>query len=290
LVAATVYTSVFKGVFSGDIVAIYDGQSNNPPTRFMTNITDTDPIVPPAGVIAIPMLSTDSSNVDQANYAAAINSVGASLAVTATVVSFAGVDYVLLTQDVLGVNGNQRTVTPVPIDYDFFLPPTPPFAPSTPTAFFTGGAGGGVQATGSIACVAASLISEGETFTISDGINPPVTFTFTFIGVSPAVDGMVYLTITDTAVDVARAIAGVSTPSPAGFQGALRRFTGAGGPGPIEPSTISPPSFRVSAPSFTLGGVISLRNDFAGTAGNVTITDTVAAVGFVVSGMSGGAA
>jgi len=132
---------------------------------------------------------------------------------------------------------------------------------------------GAVKATGTITCIDAALINPGETVTIGDGVSPndsaPVAVVFRFR--KSSTDGLGVVLRTD--IDLVD-----STPSASSVAGITRTaINGLGG------------DFRVTA-GFTGNPsvVVTLENDFGGTQGNIVITDTVANVGFIVSGMSGG--
>jgi hypothetical protein len=119
---------------------------------------------------------------------------------------------------------------------------------------------GALAATGSITAVAGSALVDGETFTISDGVNTPVVFEFDSGGGVSGANVAVAFTGGDSATTVATAIA-------AAINGALNLYI-------------------TASPS---GAVVSLTNDYVGTTGNVAISETVADGGFTVSGMSAGA-
>jgi hypothetical protein len=127
---------------------------------------------------------------------------------------------------------------------------------------------GGVQATGTITTIAGASIVDTETFTISDG----------FGGVTgdPGVGAKIF------EFDSGGGVSGGNVAV---------AFTGGDSADTIRDSIIAAingvANFRVTASS---GGAatVSLVNDFDGTFGNLTITETVANAGFIVSGMSGG--
>jgi hypothetical protein len=112
-------------------------------------------------------------------------------------------------------------------------------------------------ATGSITTVAGGSLLDTETFTIGDGITS-VTFEFDSGG-------------------------GVTPPNVA------VPFTGADSADTVRDSIITAITGSVLAITPAIGGagLVSLVNNNVGSAGNVPITDSVANVGFVVSGMSG---
>lgn len=119
-----------------------------------------------------------------------------------------------------------------------------------------------VAATGSITTVAGADLVDGETFTLDDGVNAPTVFEFdSNASVTP---GNVAVTFTgaDSADDVRDAILAAVNGVGAGLA-----ITAADGG----------------------AATVDLENDTPGAAGNVAISETVANVGFVVAGMSGGA-
>ena len=115
-------------------------------------------------------------------------------------------------------------------------------------------------ATGSIVTVDGSLLVDTETFTLDDGVNPAVVFEF---------DDNATVTPGNVAVT---------------FTGADPLATVRGA---IVTAINTAPSLDITAAPGGAGEVL-LTNDTPGSAGNVTITETVLNAGFVVSGMSGG--
>ena len=119
-----------------------------------------------------------------------------------------------------------------------------------------------VVATGSITTVAGSALVDGETFVLNDGVNPAVTFEFDS-------NASVVQSATLRAVN----------------------FTGGDSSGTVRDTIIAAvagaPTLDITA---SIGGaaLVNLVNDTAGYAGNVVITETVADVGFIVTGMSAG--
>jgi hypothetical protein len=117
--------------------------------------------------------------------------------------------------------------------------------------------------TGTITTVAGSLLVDGETFVLNDGVNPAVTFEF---------DSNASVVQSNTL----RAVA----------------FTGGDTANTVRDTIITAvstaPVLNITA---TSGGasLVNLVNDTTGHAGNVVITETVAAGGFIVAGMLGGA-
>ena len=116
-------------------------------------------------------------------------------------------------------------------------------------------------ATGSIRAIPAADILDTETFTLDDGTNPALDFEFDKGG---GITGDVQVNIAGdtTAEDVRDTI--------------VAAINGVGG------------TLAITAAPGAYSNTLTLTNDSVGAAGNVTITDTVADAGFVVSGMSGG--
>ncbi len=121
-------------------------------------------------------------------------------------------------------------------------------------------------ATGTITPAPQSELGDGETFTLDDGVDPPVVFELDVAGDGAArnrvvVDVSFAVSAADVGVAIQRAIASVHP--------ALRiRATD------VDPAT----------------GAVALRNDLPGSFGNRTIFATVQSSSFVVAGMSGGQA
>lgn len=121
----------------------------------------------------------------------------------------------------------------------------------------------GVPATGTITAIAGALLNDGETFTISDGENPPSVFEFDKNGI--VTPGRIRVAIDDsmTAEQVAFAI-----------EQAVNSL-------PLE--------LRVTATHPAGTALVNLRNDTPGDASrNIPLTEVVVNPGFAVSGMSGG--
>jgi hypothetical protein len=114
-------------------------------------------------------------------------------------------------------------------------------------------------ATGSITTVVGSLLVDGETFTLDDGVNPPVVFEFDNNSIITPGNVPVVFTALDTADQVRNFIVFAVNGSTVGITASI------GG-----------------------SGLVDLVNDLPGLGGNVTITETVANAGFLVTGMSGG--
>jgi len=117
-----------------------------------------------------------------------------------------------------------------------------------------------VAATGTLVTVGGALLVDGETFTLSDGVNTPVVFEFDS---NAAITGDVAVTFTggDSVATVRTAI--------------VSAINGVGAGLALTASPGTP-------------GQILLVNDATGAVGNVTITDTVADAGFTHTGMAGG--
>jgi cysteine-rich repeat protein len=129
------------------------------------------------------------------------------------------------------------------------------------------------QAVGTIAVVRAMDYSENsmapgpDTFTLDDGINPPVTFEFT----------------RDAIVGIGNIAIDISMAGNANSVANLVRNT------IISVATsLTPPFLDITAIS-TNGSVVNLRHERFTKLGNVTITETVTNLDFGVTGMSGGA-
>lgn len=117
-------------------------------------------------------------------------------------------------------------------------------------------------ATGTITVIAGGVLVDGETFTIDDGINTPTVFEF----------------------DSGGGVSGSNVAVP---------FTGADSAATVKASVIS----AINGVGSTLlvtasdggGAVVNLTHDRSGTVGNNAVTDTVSNVGFITTGLSGGA-
>lgn len=123
-----------------------------------------------------------------------------------------------------------------------------------------------VGATGSIVAIAKALLVDGtDTFTLNDGAHPAVIFEFDTVpnGVTPG----------RIAVDVGAAISAVDVANAM-----------------VEAINTAPNLNMVAANNLGTSATVTIINFGAGAAGNIAITDTVANVGFVVAGMTGGAA
>jgi hypothetical protein len=122
--------------------------------------------------------------------------------------------------------------------------------------------GGGVVGTGTITTLPVISLIDGETFTLDDGINPPVVFEFDDDG--SWTPGNIPVDISApvvTADDVRDAIIGVINGL--GDDVFLQTATNGG------------------------AGQVDLTQDVGGSQGNTTQTDTVVNVGFVVTDMTG---
>lgn len=125
----------------------------------------------------------------------------------------------------------------------------------------------GTRATGTITCVAKASLINGETVTVSDGVNTATAFTWDTAGTGVDTAYVKYINVSSTDLTTAAHMATALADAMA-----AQKQTGV---------------FRVSAsPS---SAVVTVTSDAAGTAGNVTITETVANAGFTVAGFTGGA-
>ena len=120
---------------------------------------------------------------------------------------------------------------------------------------------GGVAATGSLTALAGAAVVDGNTFTISDGVNPVVTFEFDSNAsvVETNTLRQVVFNAGDTSSQVRDSIAVAISNAPA--------------------LNVTPTASGVDA--------VLLKNDVEGAAGNVAITQVGASLS-VISGMSGG--
>lgn len=114
-------------------------------------------------------------------------------------------------------------------------------------------------ATGSITVVAKASLVDGETFTLDDGQNPPLTFEFDVTGDGVAAGNVPVDVSAD--VSVANVRSTVISAINDGFQ--LDIEASAGG-----------------------AGIVELQNEFTGTHGNTTQSETVANAGFIVTNMT----
>lgn len=117
-----------------------------------------------------------------------------------------------------------------------------------------------VKATGTITAVAVASLVDGETFTVGDARGKSCVFVLDVDGTYTAAAGRwrVNVSALTSSTDVATAIAAAVNASP----------------------------IEVTATSS--GATVSLTQSWPGTEGNMTILDSVADVGFVVSGFSSG--
>ena len=122
---------------------------------------------------------------------------------------------------------------------------------------------GTVAATGTLTTLAQGVgaVLDGETFTLADGIHPPVVFEFDVAG-GGVTAGNVPVVIAALAADTVVAAA------------MRTAITGAAN--------------LDLTPTAAATAVVTLTNDNLGAVGNVTITETVVAAGFTVSGMASG--
>ncbi|HAM57989.1 MAG TPA: hypothetical protein DCQ64_22275 [Candidatus Rokubacteria bacterium] len=118
------------------------------------------------------------------------------------------------------------------------------------------------KATGTITCVAKADLIDAETITISDGTNTPTVFEFDVNG---------------TGVTAGRVQVDVSGATTAADVGTILHTAING---------VTTTLLVVSVDN--LDGTLDLTNASTGAAGNVVITETVVAAGFLVTGMAGG--
>jgi len=117
-----------------------------------------------------------------------------------------------------------------------------------------------VRATGTLTVVAPGLISDGETFTLNDGLNPPRVFEYDKTGAWTPANVRVNIATAVTVQDVRDAtLLAINTAS----------------------------SLDMSSTVLTVSQ-LSLRNYHYGTTGNQTQSDTVADLGFILTNMTGG--
>jgi len=119
------------------------------------------------------------------------------------------------------------------------------------------------DAEGTIQAVAGSLLIDGQTFTLDDGLNPPVVFEFDFVPISVSGANIpVPVTLLKTAAEVAvEMVTQINTT----------------------------PNLGINARLVNAGDtLIRLINNISGTAGNQASAETVTNPGFVISNMSGG--
>jgi hypothetical protein len=134
--------------------------------------------------------------------------------------------------------------------------------PASPNNVLSLNFGDAVSASkGSITAVAGSLLIDGETFTLDDGVNDPVVFEFDDDSNVASGNIAVEFTGGDSAATVASAI-----------QAAINGVVG---------------DLLITAGAPT-GALVPLTNDSTGEGGNEAVTDTVANAGFIVRGMTGG--
>jgi len=152
------------------------------------------------------------------------------------------------------------------------------------------------EATGRITIGLGTLITTGWTFTLGDGVNDKVTFTFDWDDDSTDEDGdnIIHFSGTPSTAELAVKIADAinaaadldvtatttATTGGGGGEGGAggEAGNGAGGQG----GSVEPPAPQSET--------VELVNTWAGARGNVTITETVGNPNFKVSGMSGGEA
>jgi cysteine-rich repeat protein len=115
-------------------------------------------------------------------------------------------------------------------------------------------------ATGSITATPGASLFNGATFTVSDGVHPPVTFEFQQVNGVGSGHIRVPFSTGDSASIVAGSIA----------------------------SAINNTATSLAVSASQSGGTVNLTNDSDGSAGNQTISGNVTAAGFVLTGMFGG--
>ena len=153
------------------------------------------------------------------------------------------------------------------------------------------------KASGTLTVGLGTLIGDGDTFTIGDGINGKVVFTFDWDdGGTPITgDNVIHFsgqpTEAEIAVMIRDAINAADDLDVTASTTAGGGNNGNGGQGG-EPGTSSGGGGEggATAPSGPMAEVVALVNDHAGERGNVKITDTLGNPNFKPSGMSGGSA
>jgi hypothetical protein len=121
--------------------------------------------------------------------------------------------------------------------------------------------GGGAAAAGTITTVAKASLVDGETFTVDDGVNPPVTFEFDSNGVWNPLNIRINIVPLVTADDVKTAI--------------IAAINGVG-------DTLLMSAIDGGA------ATVTLSQDIGGAQGNTAQSDTVVAPGFIITNMTGG--
>lgn len=220
-------TNAVADMDEGGVITLDDG--THEPVTFEL---DTDGIFSPER-IPVPVLATDTAAQLATKLAAAINILDfLFLGISASAVG----STVTLTNDVAGADGNQPQ---------------------------SSGVNDGKKATGSIVAIASSLLSDGETFTLRDGVNPSTTYEFN--------KGGGYRPVTPGNVPVNLGLADASA--------AVATFIAA---------AINEQKQPVLLVASVVGSTVNLVAVNRGTTPNLTIIDTVANAGFILTGMSGG--
>jgi phage tail-like protein len=161
--------------------------------------------------------------------------------------------YLLYVEEASFMAGKGITTTTAPAPQPTSPQPSPTPSPTPPPPAPTATA-----ASGAITPVDGVELADGQTFTISDGVNPPTTFEFDSDRAAKFV--AVPFTKEDRAETVGTAIA----------------------------ETINGVAETLNVSAKFDGAVVALQNDNPGAAGNVPIEETVESERFVVKGMSGG--
>jgi hypothetical protein len=121
--------------------------------------------------------------------------------------------------------------------------------------------GGGTQATGTITTIAKASLVDGQTFTVDDGVNPPVTFEFDDNGVWNPLNVRINIVPLVTADDVRDAI--IAAINSVGDTLLMSAIDGG-------------------------AATVDLTQDIGGSQGNTTQSETVVNPGFIITDMTGG--
>ncbi len=138
------------------------------------------------------------------------------------------------------------------------------FVPTNGVAYTAGQAVGGTAATGDISPVAKNQLVDGQTFTLSDGVNPAVVFEFDTNGAITAGRTRVDISAVTSATQIADVM--------------VAAINAIGNP------------LRMTATKAAAQPFVLLTDDVQSAAPNIAITETVANNNFAVNGMSGGTA
>lgn len=156
-----------------------------------------------------------------------------------------------------------------------------------------------LHATGRITIGLGTQISTGWTFTIGDGVNSKVTFKFDWDDDSVTESGSNLIhfsgdpTPAEWAVLITNAINGavkLDVTATTTASGSGNGAGGAGGEGGIGAGGASGGQAGAVEPPAPMTETVELTNDWAGSRGNVTITETVGNPNFKVTGLKGGSA